>query len=321
MAVWTKDNGLICICYSGSYLYGTQQPDSDIDIRGICCQPVKSLVGLTGFEQYLPSISEALKYSESSLNISSTDVTVYGINKFATLAAKANPNILELLFAKPIWKDNYYYNLILRSREYFLSNRIIHSFSGYAYSQLIRIKTHKRWLDNPPVKPDPINYGMVYIVSGGQKWIDGQRKSEYENKLKDYQSYDTWRRNRNPKRAELERKYGYDTKHAMHLYRLILEAEELLTTGFLTLPLNTSIITPLESILNGQYRYEQILAYGENAQAHLKALETRSPLNKNPNYSKIEDVVMEINIDFLLRRRVFDEQRPKKYVAKGMEIS
>src|ERR1039458_5020213 len=33
--------------------------------------------------------------------------------------------------------------------------------------------------------------------------------------------YNGWKAQRNPKRAELEAKFGYDTKHAMHLVRLM----------------------------------------------------------------------------------------------------
>ena len=39
--------------------------------------------------------------------------------------------------------------------------------------------------------------------------------------IKHWDCYQTWKTDRNPARAELERQHGYDTKHAMHLIRLM----------------------------------------------------------------------------------------------------
>ncbi|AEZ66297.1 hypothetical protein phiTE_131 [Pectobacterium phage phiTE] len=38
-------------------------------------------------------------------------------------------------------------------------------------------------------------------------------------------------KNRNAARHELEEKFGYDTKHAMHLVRLLRMSQEILETG------------------------------------------------------------------------------------------
>ena len=49
--------------------------------------------------------------------------------------------------------------------------------------------------------------------------------------MKHWDSYQTWKTHRNPARAELERQHGYDTKHAMHLIRLMRMGLEVLETG------------------------------------------------------------------------------------------
>jgi uncharacterized protein len=53
----------------------------------------------------------------------------------------------------------------------------------------------------------------------------------YRDAVRHWDSYQTWLRERNPARAELERHHGYDTKHAMHLVRLMRMGIEALTDG------------------------------------------------------------------------------------------
>jgi hypothetical protein len=57
------------------------------------------------------------------------------------------------------------------------------------------------------------------------------RERQYISAKKLWDSYQKWMAERNEKRAELEAKFGYDTKHAMHLVRLLRMSREILTTG------------------------------------------------------------------------------------------
>jgi len=43
------------------------------------------------------------------------------------------------------------------------------------------------------------------------------KEREYSAKKKEWDQYQSWKKNRNPARAILEEKFGYDTKHAYHL--------------------------------------------------------------------------------------------------------
>jgi uncharacterized protein len=40
---------------------------------------------------------------------------------------------------------------------------------------------------------------------------------QYTTRLREWQQYQEWKKTRNPARAALEEKFGYDTKHALHL--------------------------------------------------------------------------------------------------------
>jgi hypothetical protein len=57
------------------------------------------------------------------------------------------------------------------------------------------------------------------------------RERRYRSALRKWQQYEEWKRTRNAARAELERQHGYDTKHAMHLIRLLRMAEEIVSKG------------------------------------------------------------------------------------------
>lgn len=306
---WRKNTGLIFATLAGSHLYGTNTSESDIDIRGVCFSPKEALLGLSGFEQYQPGKKEALAYSKSEFglfssefsvfaNLVSDDVTIYALNKFFMLLLNANPNIIELLFAprQSIIYSTDDWDVISKNRVLFLSTKIIHTFSGYAYSQLKRIEGHKRWLDQPPAKPDPMQFGMVQRTDGGSDWESRNQHNAYKSLLKDYTAYQTWRKNRNPKRATLEEKHGYDTKHAAHLYRLVDEAEELLDTGKLTLPLRPEIRDRFMAVLNGQIDYEDVVRLGREAKDRLLAKEAGSVLPKKPNRKMAERLLVEMQL-------------------------
>lgn len=146
---WVKDN-TIYLTKHGSHCYGTNRPDSDLDLRGICIPPKRYILGvLDNFEQ--------------SISNHPVDITVFGLSKFITLAINNNPNALEIIFTDP--SDQIFINDIGRSlldiRDSFLSKKSRFTLAGYAHSQLKRIHTHRRWLLKPvTTKPERKDYGL-----------------------------------------------------------------------------------------------------------------------------------------------------------------
>jgi predicted nucleotidyltransferase len=76
---------IIYLTYGGSLAYGTNNPNSDIDLRGIALKTEKELLGTHNFEQFLNT---------------ETDTTIYAVDKFFQLALNCNPNIIEMLGTK-----------------------------------------------------------------------------------------------------------------------------------------------------------------------------------------------------------------------------
>jgi uncharacterized protein len=146
---WVKDN-TIYLTKHGSHCYGTNRPDSDLDLRGICIPPKQYYLGiLNNFEQ--------------SINNHPVDITVFAINKFTKLAMDANPNALEIIFTNP--EDHIFVSPVgeslLSIRDYFLSKKARFTLAGYARSQLKRIHTHRRWLLSPIlIKPERKDFGL-----------------------------------------------------------------------------------------------------------------------------------------------------------------
>jgi len=124
------------LTYKGSIVYGTQKEGSDTDFMGICFPPEESVFGLEKFEQ---------QEFKEKIDDMIYEGTVYSIQKFFRLAMNGNPNIIESLFVEPksiIYKTEIGQNLI-DIRHEFLSKKCYHSFTGYAYSQLMKLRYKK----------------------------------------------------------------------------------------------------------------------------------------------------------------------------------
>jgi len=287
MSTNTWDNPFF-LTVAGSQLYGTSTPESDWDLRGVCHQTRESLIGMQPFEQFQSGTE---------------DTTIYGINKFCTLAMGCNPNIIELMFA-PVDNQNIVrvarkeWRQLMEIRSAFLSRKARHTFTGYAYSQLERINRHHKWLVNPaPVKPIPEDYSAYHSPEGNVKWRDNEQYNRYLNVKREYDQYTEWVKGRNPARAELEKKYGYDTKNGLHLCRLMLMGQELLATGHITLPCPDA--KWLLEVRNGKFDYDGIVSYAANMEENMKRNEEFSPLPWGPDFNTIHAVVMEINLKHL----------------------
>ena len=120
---------------------------------------------------------------------------------------------------------------LLQRRAMFLSQKVGFKFGRYAIHQLQKIERHHRWLTtDPPNAPKPEDFGAV-PGENSPKFPDTASENAFRAAVKHHRAYKAWRKNRNPKRAALEEKYGYDTKHAMHLCRLLKMGCEILEEG------------------------------------------------------------------------------------------
>lgn len=120
-------NHIIMLTLGGSYAYGMNKEGSDLDIRGIALNQKEEILLGTDFEQVVHT---------------GTDTTIYSFNKIIQLLSSNNPNTIEILGCKP---EHYFYlselgKELLSNRKMFLSKLCIHTFGGYAGSQLRRLE-------------------------------------------------------------------------------------------------------------------------------------------------------------------------------------
>jgi hypothetical protein len=119
-----------------------------------------------------------------------------------------------------------------------------------------------------------------------------KRERTYEGAKREWDNYQTWKKNRNPARAELEAKFGYDCKHAMHLVRLLKSCREILETGKVIVKRPDA--AELLTIRNGAWSYERLVEWAERQDAELQELATKSVLPKAPDIERIDRELVEI---------------------------
>jgi len=328
---------LIAKFVAGSNLYGTNTPLSDIDTRGVYIPSKKYFFGFMHKNRHFIEKEEDNEYHE--------------IREFLKLATENNPNIIEYLFVPEDKFDTLTseWKMIIDNKKYFLSKKIRWTFSGYAVSQLKRIKRHRSWLLNPPdKKPERSDFGLQMhratiqkeqigafnsllasylkeigkfhelkdalnemqethdfktmchntliedpeaikkVIPVSDNFLEGIKKEKaYIKAKKEWDGYKQWEKNRNPERSILEKKYGYDTKHASHLFRLVTEAEELLTTGNLTFPRPDA--AHLLEIRNGKYTYDELIDLCDHEE-RFDLLYNISDLPRSPDRNRIDKI-------------------------------
>lgn len=119
----------------------------------------------------------------------------------------------------------------------------------------------------------------------------GMRSEEYTTALSKHQQYWTWKKERNATRSELEEQHGYDTKHAMHLMRLLRTGREVLETGVYNVKRPDA--AELLAIRNGAWTYEHLIEQAESLQADIDVWMEKTDLPHKPDLHLAARLVLE----------------------------
>jgi predicted nucleotidyltransferase len=304
------DKNTIFLTRSGSMAYGTNIATSDEDFKGVCIPPKDFVVGpFFNFDQKEELVSKGHKY----------DRVIFALMKFIKLASECNPNIVELLFTDTAdWVVCTDLGLeLIEHRDLFVTKKAKWRFMGYAHAQLKRIKGHRAWLLNPPKKkPERTDFGLPedkkLISNSAMGAIDEaksqgytigseaetviQRQKQFATALKQWQQYQNWKKSRNEDRAKLEAKFGYDTKHGMHLLRLMRMCAEILAgDGVKT---RRPDAAELVEIRNGSKSYDELLEEAESLEAKCNELFETSTLPEAPDPKKLNDLCVYLHEEF-----------------------
>lgn len=306
----------IFLTTSGSHLYGTNVTGSDYDFKGVCIPTEDYFFGwMKAFEQLERHASKGHP----------ADLTVMSLSKFCKLAVDCNPNIIEILFApdESIIHIDAFGEELREHRYDFLSKKARYTFAGYAHAQLKRIKTHRKWLLDPPTqRPERSDFGLSNEVRAVTKAELGAfqaiehdealpiemapqvvtmflRERQYQAAVTHWKQYENWKATRNEARADLEAQHGYDTKHAMHLVRLMRMCREILRDG------NVVVRRPdaeeLLAIRRGEWLYDEVIETADALEAECAELYTTSSLRKEPDRVALNEIVVEMTKRYLKR--------------------
>jgi predicted nucleotidyltransferase len=120
------------------------------------------------------------------------------------------------------------------------------------------------------------------------------RELQFMAAWKNWEAFRRWKKNRNPARQALEAKSGYDTKHAMHLIRLLTMGNEILTGKGVNVDRTNLDQEYLMNIRNGVYTFDEIEAHANILNQNADESYKTSKLPKKPNLTKINDLRMDI---------------------------
>lgn len=115
------------------------------------------------------------------------------------------------------------------------------------------------------------------IPSSISEYFAAERK--FNKAVDDYKSYQKWLKDRNPERAALEAKFGYDTKFAVHLIRLLRACRDLLKTGTYDVCRTGIDADLLLQVRAGQFKYEEVLQMSEDTRREAEDLFNKNPAN------------------------------------------
>ena len=309
-------DNIILLTLGGSYAYGTNNENSDLDVRGCALNSKMQILTNEKFEQFVNEV---------------TDTTIYSFNKLISLLSNCNPNTIELLGNK---LEHYLYvseigKELIDNSHLFLSKRAVYSFGGYATAQLRRLDNKAVRLVNQEQREQHILNSIMnayhtfpekyfqFEEDNIKLYIDKSDQDEYDTEifmdvnlhhypLRDYKSMwsemnnvvkDYAKIGKRNKNAIEHNKLG---KYMMHLIRLYMMCLDILE--------NEKIITYREKehnllmdIRNGKYLdndRQPIPEFYEMVDDYEKKLEyakNNTSLPENPDYKKINEFVASVN--------------------------
>jgi len=104
-------------------------------------------------------------------------------------------------------------------------------------------------------------------------------------------------RGKHGQRPELEEKFGYDVKAAMHVLRLLHEGIEFVSRGWVTLPRPEPERSTLLSVRRGEWSHDRVISEANRLFVKLDAAASTSPLPEQADLEAIGKLVIEISLD------------------------
>lgn len=277
----------------GSHMYGTNTPESDHDYVGIFIPDKEYILGLKRCDQVEIKTNPSSSGKRNSKD--DVDCTIYSLPKFLHLAAGCNPNIIEILFSPNPFigiegRNLMYGQGLVGWRKMFLTQRARDTFLGYAHSQREKLLVKKDRLDAiRKAKEDLVGIGvtkgihqedaivnrLVVKGSSGNVYRIFESRTALDHVFK---TLDEMEQEYGLRTKSVEQ-FGYDTKFAMHLIRLLFEGIDILEGKELTFPLKRDDVNELMQIRRGEWSIESVIAVADRLMKRAETMESSIPKN------------------------------------------
>lgn len=309
-------------CRTGSHLYGLNTPQSDIDFISVIMPLPKDILGL----QLLEEIDNSTKSSSENRRNTESDVDdhQYTLSRFVHLIMQGNPEKTESLFAesKNIELIEPEIQFLINNRDKIISKRVLHSFSGFAYSQKSKLIVKKERFESLCKAADFMEktFSVERLTTNNNDLTEKEAISL--NKILTYYNYkgskhncESFHKGLSPKmiyekiinerdnygwrvKTESFSSLGYDIKFFYHCIRLLDECRQLLETGEIKYPFSGKTYDDIMLIRNGKISYEQAMKMFDEYQMLVNKVSDSNKLRNKPDFNFINNWLVETNLQY-----------------------
>lgn len=272
----------------GSFAYGVNNDESDLDVYGFCIPPkdivFPHLAGeIFGFGRQIQRFEQ---WQQHHIEVEKT-----------TRGAFCPTCATEISASKVATPNEFYYycNFCDLHHE---PEKCKAAVQTYDFSVYNIVKYFQLCMENNPNMIDSLftdHTCIIHCTAVGNIMRDNRKVFLHKgawHKFKGY-AYSQMKKintkESGGKRAVLVEEFGYDTKYAYHLVRLMLEVEQILIEGDLDLRRNAE---QLKAIRRGEWTLEQLEEYFHSKEKSLEDVYTKSTLPYSPQEDKIKHLLL-----------------------------
>ena len=266
-----QDRKILYKVESGSQLYGTATPESDVDYTSVFMPTAYDLFSLQRYDYKDNSTKSPAEDRRNTAE--DIDDQQHSLQRYVSLVLHGNPNLLEILFCrKPVIEDPVFTPLKENAGR-LVSRKIYDSFTGFAVSQRKKLEYKARRFNQlkaaieylekyySPLL-DSLTAELTLMMAQNLNQILTEYKSDkmnrqsfhiglpikmvYEKIKSEYENYG-WR-----VKTDTFESLGYDVKFGAHAVRLFHEGIQLLTTGYLEFPITGQAYDDIMAIRRGE---------------------------------------------------------------------
>ncbi|CAA6800821.1 MAG: Thioredoxin, phage-associated [uncultured Sulfurovum sp.] len=319
---------VVYITMYGSKLYGTDNPNSDTDYKGIFIPNKNDVLLKRDIEHYnFNSNEDNTKNSKDDI-----DLQLFSIYKFFTLLKKGETGAMDILFSMfradtQVFNDEKFTSIIMENYKKFY-NRNLHSFVGYCVGQS---KVYNVRGERFNELHSFVNYFNALVQEQGSNKLEtmfpqiDKLFEEHPYKYINYAMGDTSRGSGEPKQGkyvevlgkrflgtvtiayfsekitEMEEQFGnrarasakgVDFKALSHAVRVIDEVEELIDHDFITFPLQNRVY--ITSVKEGNEKLEDVMDYIDDKLTVVQRKLEESGLAERSDEAFIDGLTLEL---------------------------